>query len=70
MRPEFWYAMTRLPECCELSVADCVEDTGETIESIRAGVEHEIALYRDGNDGCINRREYDECVRYLRRIGK
>jgi len=59
-------AMKRLPACCVCAVENCVQDTGETISSIVAGVNHELTMYAEDQDGCITAKERNVCVRYLR----
>jgi hypothetical protein len=61
----FTEAMKRLPACCVCAVDACVQDTGETVQSIVAGVEHELTMYAEDQDGCITAKERNQCVRYL-----
>jgi hypothetical protein len=63
-------AMLKLPACCEYAVEMCVCDTGETVDSIIAGVEHEMTLHEEDQDGCISAAEYKQCLRFLRALKK
>ena len=65
MKP-FSKAIKRVPMCCIIAVDNCIADTGETTESIIAGVTHELDMYAEDQDGCISARERNECVNYLR----
>ncbi len=61
----FTEAMKRLPGCCICAVDNCIDDNGETIGSIIAGVDHELTMYAEDQDGCITAKERSQCVRYL-----
>lgn len=59
-------ARKNLPLCCIGAAEATIADSGETIDALIAAVEHEIEIYLEGQDGCINTKEYHGCVQYMR----
>lgn len=58
-------ALKKSPACCLEAIDACVQDTGENIESIIAGVEHEITMHDEGQDGAISLNQRRLCAQYL-----
>lgn len=56
----------RVPQCCLTAVEACLSDaTCDKRGSIRAGVEHELELFREGENN-ITPREAHYCERFLK----
>ncbi len=65
----FEEALKRVPSCCSSAVESCLTDkTCEPLGSIIAGVEFELDLRAEGQDGCITAKERREAEKFLRWI--
>jgi len=64
-------ALRKVPACCYSAVESCIMDDGyPSFQAIEDGVEHELQMYAEDQDGCITAKERNECVRFLKWLHK
>lgn len=62
----FEKAWKKLPECCIAAAENCSADSGQNrIQDLIDGVEHELQMAAEGQDGCITPKQVKQCKAYL-----
>lgn len=65
-------AIRMMPKCCAITYDNLQSDShgAEHVQDIIDAVEHELQLWKEGQDGCISGLEAAKCVAFLRWVRK